>query len=240
MAVAVGDLAVGDSGCWRCFPSSSFPHTSVEMPPPLLLVSDDPHRHERPNLLKASSASSVLGHKTPWKREGCFGGGIWTAWFQNPCKVDNVPCQSGVVCSCMVKGRQHNPQGWLLCSDSKEKWMISSNACTWGSAKSAQRTEAVSAKLREALQAMGGTQCSPPLGLKQCISCGTQALEWQAGHLCSITTTKHFLWPQFPPLPLRRVILNTDSSTTNLYSDRWKISNSLNWQGEGKSILYFH
>lgn len=57
------------------------------------------------------------------------------------------------------------------------------------------------------------------------------------------TTTKHFLWPQFSPLSLRRIILNIDTSTTNLYSERWKMPNSmkgLNWQGEGKSILYFH
>lgn len=132
-------------------------------------------------------------------------------------------------------------QGWLLCSGIHENWMIGSNACTWGSAKPAQRTAAVPANLREALQAVGWMHCSPHLGLQkyQNMSCGTQALEWHSGHLCSITTTKHFLCPRLLPLPLRRVIPNIHKSTTN--SDRWKILNRAQFKlaGAGEKHLAF-
>lgn len=148
----------------------------------------EPHRHEGPNLLKASKCLIYPGMQNSMEKSRWFGGGAWTAWLQNPYKADSVPSQSGVGGSSTAKGRHYNPQGWLLCSAISEKWMISSNACTWCSVKSAQRTAAVPANLREALEVMGGTQCSPHLGLKQCqnMSCGTQALEWQSGHLCSI------------------------------------------------------
>lgn len=91
---------------------------------------------------------------------------------------------------------------------------------------------------------MWWTHCSFHLGLKQCqkMVCGKQALEWESGCLCSITTSKYFPWPWFPPPPSRRVILNIDKGTTSLYSDRWKISSRTQFKVGGweKDTLYFH
>lgn len=188
----------------------------------------EPHRHEGPNLLKASSPICP-GAQNSMKNSGWLGCGIWTDWLQNPCKEDSVPCESGVVGSSTVKGRQYTPQGWLLCSDSNEKSTISSNACTWCSAKSAQRTEAGPGNLREALQAMGGTQCSPHLALKQCqnMSSGTQAPEWQSGHLCSTTPTSsghsfhHFHWGE------SSLILTTAPQTFILTDERFQTARTI-------------
>lgn len=180
------------------------------------------------------------GAQTSMKKSSCFGGGIWTAQLQNPCKMDKVPSKSGVV-GFSTKEGSYTPQGCLLCSGINEKWMISANACTWGPAKSVQRTEAVSASLWEALQTTGATQCSPHLGLKQCQTKAMEQQHWRDSQdICALLPPPntssghgfcHFHWGELS------LTLATAPQTFTLTDS--KQHEQFELAGEGKKYLVF-
>lgn len=183
------------------------------------------------NLLKASRCLIYPGVQSSMEKSRWFGGGIWTAQLQNPCKADSIPSKSGITGSSTAKGRHYTPQGWWLCSGISEKWMISSNACTWGSATSAHRIEPVPPNLRGTAGHGRDPAHPPPMSeampkhelwnTSTGVTVRTSVLCLPPPNTASVHSFHHFHWGELS------LILTTAAQTFTLTDERFQTARTV-------------